>query len=115
MKITDKENILPVSIMTMSLVAIILIMGLTSPVDNIAYAIIFFILMEVFLVSTGYSIVRLQFGVVSPKARYRIIIISSLVLLAVMLRSLQSLNIVDLLIVGLITFGLIFYTSRRSS
>lgn len=114
MKLANKKIGLPAGLMLCSLLALVLIMGLTNPVDNITYAIVFFVLLQIFLVSTGYTIVRLQFGEVSPKARYRIIIISSLILLALMLRSLQSLNFVDLLIVALISFGMLFYTSRRS-
>jgi hypothetical protein len=104
---------LPLSITLSTLVAMVLLMGLSSPVNKISYAIVFFLLFLVFLISLGYSVISMQFGQVTPKAKYRIIIISSLIVLAIMLRSVQSLNLVDLLIVGLISFGLIFYTSRR--
>ena len=88
--------------------------GLTSPLNKIAYAIVFFTALLIFLVSTGHLVVRLQNGRVEPSTRYYIWTISLLILVAVMLRSAQSLNLVDVMVVGLIAFGLLFYSNRRS-
>jgi hypothetical protein len=68
----------------------------------------------VFLISFGYLMVRLQVGEVSTKNRYRIITISLIILTLLMFRSAESLNWVDGVILVLISFGLVFFISRRS-
>jgi hypothetical protein len=97
-----------------SLLAIILLMGLTNPIDNVIYTAVFFGLALVFLVSFGSFMVRLQTGDMSPKNRYRIVALSLLLLILIMFRSAQSLSWVDGIILVLIGFGLVFYISRRS-
>jgi len=57
--------------------------------------------------------VRLQLGEVSIKNRYRIVAVSLIILTIMMFRSANSLNWVDALILILISFGLVFYISRR--
>ena len=109
-----KQILLPAISVAGSFSCIVLLSGLTSPINKIGWAMLFFLLLLVFLVSVGYLITSIQFGKVSPKAKFRIVIISSLILVAMMLRSLQSLNLVDLAVVGLISFGLLFYSSRRA-
>ena len=86
----------------------------TNPIDKIIYAVVFFGLALVFLISLGHLMVRLQTGEVSSKNRYRIIALSLIVLTLLMFRSAQSLNWVDAVILVLISFGLVFYISRRS-
>lgn len=104
---------LPAIFMAGSFLVLALLMMLTSPVKNIAFAAAFFLLLLVFLVSTGYLVVRLQFGAVRPRARYRIFIVSSFILVIIMFRSAQSLSWVDVLTLVLIAGGLLFYSDRR--
>lgn len=85
----------------------------TNPIDKIIYAVVFFVLALIFLVSAGHLLIRLQTGEVSSKNRYRIVTISLILLTLLMFRSAQSLNWVDALILILISFGLVFYISRR--
>ena len=86
----------------------------TNPIDKIIYAVIFFVVALVFLISFGQLMVRLQVGEVSSKNRYRIITISLIILTLLMFRRAQSLNWVDAVILVLISFGLVFFISRRS-
>jgi hypothetical protein len=96
-----------------SLLGLILLMIGTNPVDKAVYAVFFFGLALVFMVSFGYLMVGAQLGEVTPKNRYRIVAISLLILTLLMFRSAQSLNWVDAIILLLISFGLVFYISRR--
>ena len=109
-----KHLLIPLLLSVASLLFMLVFAGLTSPIDRIAFAIVFFIALLVFLVSLGHLIVLLQNGQISSKSRYRIWIVSLLILVTVMLRSAQSLNIWGLAMVVLIAFGLIFYSSRRA-
>lgn len=86
----------------------------TSPIDKAIYAVAFFGLVLVFMISLGYLVVNLQNGRVAPKSRYRIAAVSLLILSLLMFRSTQSLNWQDAVILLLIGFGLVFYISRRS-
>lgn len=97
-----------------SFAGLLLLILTTDPVDKIIYAVIFFVVALVFLISFGQLMVRLQVGEVSPKNRYRIITISLIILTLLMFRSAQSLNWVDAVILVLISFGLVFFISRRS-
>ena len=93
---------------------LILITTLSNPLDRIGLTIFFFGSLLIFLISFGHMFVRLQLGVVSPKNRSRIVIISSFLVVLLMFRSAQSLGWVDALVLILITVGLSFYSSRRT-
>ena len=97
-----------------SFLAISGIMLFTNPIDKVIYAVVFFILALVFMVSFGFFFIGLQKGEVSNKDRFRIIAISLVILTLLMFRSAQSLNWVDALILIFICFGLGFYISRRA-
>ncbi len=97
-----------------SLAGLVAVMLSTNPIEKIIYAVLFFGLALIFLISAGHLIVRLQLGDVNTKNRYRIIAISLIILTLLMFRSAQSLNWVDAVILILISFGLVFYVSRRS-
>ncbi|MBX4201492.1 hypothetical protein KW803_01165 [Candidatus Saccharibacteria bacterium] len=86
----------------------------TNPAQKITYAVAFFALALIFMISFGFLMVGLQLGEVSSKNRYRIIAVSLIILTILMFRSAQSLNWVDGIILLLISFGLVFYISRRS-
>ena len=109
-----KQILLPAATAAGSFLCIFLLTGLTSPINKIGWAMLFFLLLLVFLISFGYLITTIQFGRVSSRAKIRIVMVSTLLLVVIMLRSVQSLNLVDLLVVALIGFGLLFYSNRRS-
>jgi hypothetical protein len=100
--------------MPASFAGLVIVMLTTNPIDKIIWAIVFFGLALVFLLSFGFWLVRLQLGEVSNKNKYRIVALSLIVLSLLMFRSAQSLNWVDAVILLLIAFGLGFYISRRA-
>ena len=105
---------LPGTIALVSLVAIVLLMGLTNPISNISFAAVFFVLAYIFIYSAVYTVATMQFGKLKHTTKRKIGIISTLLVLVTMLRSLQTFGIVDLLVVLLVGFGLVFYVGRRS-
>jgi hypothetical protein len=98
----------------LSFLALIALMLLTNPVDKIIYAVIFFALALVFMISFGFFFIGIQKGTVGTKDRFRVIALSLVILTLLMFRSAQSLNWVDALILVFICFGLGFYISRRA-
>lgn len=115
MRQRQKHTVLPAGISAGSFLLLLLLATLTSPVRAISYAITFFTILLIFLVSTGYLVISLQNGRVRPKDRYRIFIASLLILVAIMLRSAQSLNLIDAIILLLVGAGLFTYSGRRSN
>lgn len=97
-----------------SLAGLAIITTLTNPVDNIIFTVMFFVLILVFMISTGILIISGQKAVVTASDRVRIIAVSLVILTLMMFRSAQSLNWVDAVILILICFGLGFYVSRRA-
>jgi hypothetical protein len=108
------KNRLSFWLMPASFAGLVIVMLTTNPIDKIIWAIVFFGLALVFLLSFGFWLVRLQLGEVSNKNKYRIVALSLIVLSLLMFRSAQSLNWVDAVILLLIAFGLGFYISRRA-
>lgn len=100
--------------MLLSFLGLVVVMTTTNPIDKIIYAVIFFVLALVFMISFGFWLVRLQLGEVSPKNRYRVVALSLIIVTLLMFRSAQSLSWVDAIILVLISFGLGFYISRRA-
>ncbi|HEX5395409.1 MAG TPA: hypothetical protein VFW52_03620 [Candidatus Saccharimonadales bacterium] len=98
-----------------SLAALVLLVGLTSPVENISFALVFFAVAFWFFVSLGHLLIYLRRGQLGPKSRGRIVIVSVFLVLLMMFSSSQSLNWVDGLILLLVLAGLLFYSSRRAA
>jgi hypothetical protein len=109
-----RKHKLPLWLSAISFAGLVLLMLTTNPIDKIIYAVVFFVVALVFLISFGHLMVWLQVGEVSSKNRYRIITISLIILTLLMFRSAESLNWVDAVILVLISFGLVFFISRRS-
>ncbi len=114
MKAINRSLKLPALFCAGSFLCILVLFTATSPVKQISYAVVFFITLFIFLVSAGYLIATLQSGRVTPKSRYRIVIVSLSILILLMFRSAQSLSWVDLMILALVTGGFLFYSNRRS-
>ena len=84
--------------------------------ENIAFTAIFFVLLLAILISLGYSLFYIRRGVApSVKSRFRIVILAIFIVTALMFRSAQSLNMIDVLILILVALGLLFYSSKRLS
>ena len=104
---------LPLTISASSLVFIIFLTLFTNPINNTVWAIQFFLLLFVFLTTLTSSLLILQRGEASSKAKRRIILGVSFLIICFMLRSTGSLNLIDVLVLTLIFAGSIFYFSYR--
>ena len=104
---------LPLSIVCGSLVILTLIFLATTPVNNIVYIALFFVVFFIFINSLLYLMVTLQQGVVGRRSKQRIIFTSTSILALMMFMSTRSLSVVDVLILVLIIYGLYFYSGRR--
>ncbi|OVE78731.1 hypothetical protein BVY00_02070 [bacterium G20] len=89
-------------------------MFLTSPIKNISYAIIFFIILLILLLSLGHLGAAMWSRKASATSSSRIAIISVLAVILIMFRSAGSLSWIDLLVVLILGGGLLFYSGRRS-
>lgn len=114
MKIASSKYRLPALVCAGSFLLLGFLLTATSPVNQIGYAMAFFAVFLIFLISLGYLITKWQFGKVSPAARRRVVIVSVSISMLLMFRSAQSLNWVDLIILLLVTGGLLFYSNRRA-
>ncbi len=104
---------LPASLFASSLLGLLLIMLFSDPVQNISYAVLFFAILLILLLSLGHLLVRLGPNKIGRRWRSRILIISVLLVIILMFRSAGSLNWVDILVLLLLGAGLLFYSSRR--
>jgi len=98
-----------------SFIAMAVLAAITNPLDNLWYGLFFFGLLAVFLIAVGYLLTYVRWGKITAKSRSRILIVSSLILVALMLRSSGSLNWVEGLALALIGVGLWFYSGRRAN
>lgn len=110
---SKKQILRPLSALVVSVLALFFFMLMTSPVNKIGYAVVFFGILLVALMSLGYLIVRMWGSQTNAKNRYRISVVSIFIIIALMFISAQSFNWVDAVIVALVGFGLLFYGSRR--
>ena len=112
--ITHQHRIkLPALVSAGSLIFIIILVLSTDPVQNIGWAILFFGLAFIFLISFIGATFKLQKGKLTPDIRHRITLVSSFIVICLMLRSAGSLSPADMLVLLLIFSGSIFYFSRR--
>ncbi|OGL25584.1 hypothetical protein A3E49_02200 [Candidatus Saccharibacteria bacterium RIFCSPHIGHO2_12_FULL_49_19] len=88
--------------------------SVTSPAENISYSLVVFAIALIFLVSIGYVFTNLRWGRVTPRGRTRIFFVSSLIIVALMLKSSGSLSAIEILVLLLIGAGLWFYSGRRA-
>lgn len=114
MKSRNRHFLLPATLVVGSFLFLLLIMFLTDPIKNVSYAILFFAFLLILLLSLGHMTAYLWAGRLSPKTRYRILIISVLLVVIAMFRSIGALNWIDLLVMTLLSSGLLFYSGRRS-
>lgn len=109
----QKYVYLPAATSAGSFLVLFFILFSTSPIRNISYAIVFFGALLVFIISMGYLAIYLQNGSVRPRARYRLLMISLMLVIILMLRSTQSLGWGDILVLVIISVLMLFYTGRR--
>ncbi len=105
---------LPAAAAAGSFLGIIILVAASNPVDKISYAMIFFLLLFIFLVATGHLIIARVRGQVTARNRYKILIISIFLVVLLMFRSSQSLGWLESLVLLAVMGGLLFYSGRRS-
>ena len=113
MKARNPHLLLPAVLSAGSFFGLLLITVLTNPLQNISYALFFFGILLVLLLSLGHLLIGLSSNKISRKSRSKIVIISVLLVIILMFRSGGSLNWVDILVVLLLGGGLLFYGGRR--
>jgi uncharacterized membrane protein len=114
MKGLHRHSLMPLTILSASFLCLLLLALFTSPLNNIAVAVFFFLALLIFLGSLGYGVVLLQNGQVTAKNRERIFGVSIFLVVLLMFRSVGSLGWVGGLILLLIIAGWLFYVSHRS-
>lgn len=103
---------LPATTLAGSFLTLVFLAATTEAATNVTDIMLFFGLLLVLLISGGILISGVR-APTSAKKRQQIVTFSLLVLVAIMLRSAQSLGIVDGLILLLTTAGIIFYFGRK--
>jgi hypothetical protein len=104
----------PIWAAVFSAAALLIFASLTDPEDNISYSLVVFGIVLVFFISLGHLAAYLRWGMVTPRGRARILIVSALLTVALMLKSAGSLNPVEGLVLLLIGVGMWFYSGRRA-
>jgi hypothetical protein len=104
---------LPFAIFLGSLIFIILLVTLTNPLNNIIFVSLFFLSLYIFLNSAGFLIAGIQKQEIGPRAKSRIILISTFIVILLMFRSAKALSLLDGLLLLVFSAGLFFYLSRR--
>lgn len=112
-KYRQRHLLLPAVLSAGSFFTLVLIMLLSDPVQAVSYALLFFAILLVLLLSLGYLLMSLRSGKISPKSRSKILVTSVLLVIILMFRSAGSLNWVDILVMLLLGGGLLFYSGRR--
>jgi hypothetical protein len=107
--------LLPALIAAGSFLCLMTVILFTNPLDNLSYTIIFFLSLLVLLISFGHVLLYIRSESISTKSRSIIYIVSFIIVIILMLGSAQSLNLTDLAILLLLSWGLVFYSSKRSS
>ena len=113
MKHRNPHLVLPAALSAGSFFGLVLIMLLSDPVQNVSYALFFFAILLVLLLSLGHFLIALKPGIISSKSRSTVVITSVLLVIILMFRSAGSLNWVDILVLLLLGGGLLFYSGRR--
>lgn len=85
---------------------------LSSPVRSVGLAIVFFILLAVFLISSGHWLLGFR-GRPGLKARQQVSVLAILIVLLLMFRSAGSLKWIDLTVLIVTTLAFVFYIRRR--
>jgi hypothetical protein len=112
---TKQRFLLPAATAVGSFLCLMIIVLLSSPLSNLSYIIVFFMLLLILLVSLGHLFLYLGREVLTARSRYKVFILSFVLVILLMLDSAQSLNPTDFIILLLIAWGLIFYSSKRTS
>lgn len=115
MRDLDRPLILPVAVTVISFIALTVMAVSVNPLDNAAYVIVFLLILFMFFTGAGHLWLSHQKGIVTPKDRSRILLLSFTVVAIVMLRSLQALGGMEALLIFILALVLFFYIGRTRS
>ena len=107
------QNKLPAIFTAGSLFCLLGLLFLTSPIVNIFSAVVFFVLLLVFFISVAIWVVKVKKQRLTPSNKYKIVILSLLVVIGLMFKSVQSLNWINAFMLVFIVVGSGAYISRR--
>ena len=105
----------PVIFFLLSLAAIIILVAATSPVTNILFSVVFFLISLILLINLGYLIGGLSGRSLSLKTKRRIKIVAAFIVITAMFQSSQSLNWISALTLLILAAGFLFYSDRRGA
>lgn len=114
MKLINKNTGLAFFSSLISFVALVAIVLLTNPLQNVSYAIYFFGLLFGLIVSLSYFIRLSWGGRITSNYSYKVFVCSILFIILAMFKSAGSLGIANVAILILLSAGLLFYFNRRS-
>ena len=106
-------RLLPLSMAATSLIFLVVMALITSPTTSVAYILLFLGVLLVFLASLGYAVISDQAAdVPSKRARRRVILLASVGVSSIMLRSVGSLGLAEAGLLLVLTLILFFYLGR---
>jgi hypothetical protein len=110
-----QRTLLPAIFLVGSFLCLLATILFTNPLNNLSYTIIFFMSLLIFLISISHIILYLSYEEIPLSSKYKIYTFSFIIVITLMLGSAQSLNLIDFIILLLISWGMVFYISRRVS
>lgn len=114
MKLINKNTGLAFFVSLLSFGALLAMILLSNPLQDVSYALYFFGLLLILLVSLGYLVLLQRNGKIAPRSSYKIFVSSGLIVILAMFKSAGSLGVANIAIIILLVGGLIFYFNRRS-
>lgn len=111
---TNRKTQLASLMFLISFVSLLGMALLTNPMNDIGVVLYFFVALFIFILSLGYALVLSRNRYSSPRSNYKIFVFSASAVVLMMFKSTGSLEIINLLIIGLLIWGLFFYFNRRS-
>ena len=111
MKTSDLIKKLPVIVGSGSFLVLVILLLSTSPLSSSGVILVFFCFLLILLLSLVRILLDRQ--TIKYSTAKRLIVLGVAAISALMLKSAQSLNLLDLITLALIGFGLFFYASRR--
>src|SRR3990167_10271945 len=104
-----KPNSLTAYISWLGLIGLIILVTTTSPVDKISYAMLFFGLLLLFLISLGHQLQKRFKPNINARDNFRLAVICLGLVSLLMFQSAQSLGWVEGSVLLAVVFGLWFY------
>jgi hypothetical protein len=104
---------LPALIFAGSFLCLLAITMTKNPTQSVGIVMVVFLLLMVIIFCLGYILLILRAGSVGRRGLQKLAIFSIGLIFALMLKSADSLNVIDAIVLFMITIGLLFYSGRR--